>query len=262
MTRSTVLVFLILGAAVLGATCGGGDDTSLRDRATTRTPDTASPAPGEASPSAEATAASTTTAATSPAAATQQATAAAAGANTPPPAAATSPAVSKEVCVVQVTGSQQGSITDRANRSAVETDYWVYTADRINQAGGPIGALLLLHCGGRLANGEVTVTIAPSPDSTYADVPFGPRSYVIAPGGLFDDDPARGQFSALLTVGTTIYEVNEPGRLTIDSFTTGLISGSFSFNATEASLDDDENLKKVSVQGTFDIPCAGSQCKK
>ena len=266
MARAIILTFFA-SAALITLSCGGDSGGTLKEQAVARQTGTAAAGTKEASPTAEASAeaSATTPGGASPATAPATATGAQPKPSEPPrtpepatPAAAT---VSKNVCVVGVTGSQAATITDRARTGAASTDYWIYSPDRISRASEPIDTVLLITCSGRLGEGVVTVTLVPSPESKHRDVPFGPKTYTIAAGSLLDD-PAAGEFSVVLSVGTTIYEVNAPGRLTVDAFNNVAVSGTFSFDATEASFDDDSALKKVHVEGTFEFPCAGSQCRK
>ncbi len=108
--------------------------------------------------------------------------------------------------------------------------------------------LLLLNC----ITDEGSVFINPTPTSKYKDVPFGARSYKIGESR----STVPGQFLASsLRIGNNLFRVSE-GTLDITKFDREGITGHFSLKADLQTSPD--KGKAISVEGSFDFPCAGS----
>jgi len=96
---------------------------------------------------------------------------------------------------------------------------------------------------------EASVSLVPGSQSRYADVPFRPKAYEIAPVSRADDAIA-GNFAALVALmenGESVtYAVMEPGTLEIEVFHRSRIDGAFAFQAARAEGGD-----VVQVTGRF-----------
>jgi hypothetical protein len=176
-------------------------------------------------------------------------------------------------CQVKVSGDETVDFQAEGGLGAVGTDYWLKEeeiraalnalatgsdAEKKQQvdeqmAEDPRIMLLILNCGS--AGAENSISLLPSNDSKYADVPFKPGEYTIPSGQAFVSAGKPGEFAALLSLKEASYSVSEPGKLTISKFDKSGIAGSFQFGAAEVFAEG--TPKKVQVQGTFDFPCAG-----
>jgi hypothetical protein len=118
--------------------------------------------------------------------------------------------------------------------------------------------ILIINC----YNGnEFTVSLNPSVDATYADVPFEPGTYTIAGGSAIGSDASSTEFTALVTIGDGLYDLSEPGQLVISRWDEEGIEGSFSFAATESFAEGAP--KNVSVEAKFEFDCVGgSRCER
>ncbi len=178
-------------------------------------------------------------------------------------------------CRFTITGDVTGEYEGPGGASAVGTDYWM-TEDEMREAlkfltnldsslsdaekeqkldeamqADPRIFLLLLNCQGEGAS----ISLFPSGQSKYADVPFGPGSYVIAAGGLLGGAEEPGEFGVLLSVGDGSYSLPEDGAIEITKFDETGIAGNFSFDAEEAFAEG--TPKEISVEGEFDFDCTG-----
>lgn len=186
-------------------------------------------------------------------------------------------------CEMKVSGDVTKTVTSGGGSGAVGADYWM-TDDEMRTALKAIAqifdkksdaelerevaasmkedprlVLLIINCGSA-GGADGSLSLMPGADSKYANVPFGPKSYTIAKGGLLGGDAKAGEFTAMFSLGDGLYGIDEPGELKITKFDKTGIAGSFSFKASERLSNTN---KKVTVQGTFDYPCTGGgNCKK
>ena len=208
-----------------------------------------------------------------------------AGSNAPSPAspAASAPAAvetgPQDRCEVHVTGSQTVDIVGTAARGrpntkvSAGTEYWM-SDEELRSALGTFARLggdklskeaverkidegmkkdprlwlLIVNC----KSDDGFLNLSASNSSKSSDVPFGPRTYVIA------SDPKAGEFGAMFMIERgkhTSYHLAAPGKLEITKFDASGIAGTFSFEA-EAS-----DKSRVTVQGSLDFGCSGRKCK-
>jgi hypothetical protein len=159
---------------------------------------------------------------------------------------------------VDVTGDAQVSWDGAGGTSAVGTDYW-YTEQELAafndgvEEGEPVFFILVLNCVSPA--GDPSISLLPSAQTTFDDVPFKPKDYVIAEGGALGGGGGPGEFGVLFTIATDqVFEVTEPGRLRIRKFDRTGIAGSFSFGATEILTD---TPAEIDMSGSFDFACVG-----
>src|SRR5215212_1946240 len=175
-------------------------------------------------------------------------------------------------CEVKVSGDENVSFSSGGGAAAVGPDYW-YSEDELRtslrmlaKVGGaktdadadrevkeamakdPRLMLLVLNCGKAGDKAGGSLSLLPSNESTYADVPFGPKTYPIAKGGVLGGGAKAGEFSVIFSLKDVIYALDEPGELKITKFDKSGIAGSFSFKASERFAEG--SAKKVTVQGT------------
>jgi hypothetical protein len=188
-------------------------------------------------------------------------------------------------CEVKVSGDEDVSFSSGGGIAAVGSDYW-YSDEELRTSlrmmarlgGGkndaeldrevdaamkqdPRLTLLVLNCGLGTDESGGSVSLLPGNESRYADVPFGPKTYTIAKGGIFGGGAGKGEFSALFSLKDGVWALDEPGTLEITRFDKSGIAGRFSFKASERFAGG--TPKKVAVQGTFNFPCtAGANCKR
>ncbi|MGC9986738.1 MAG: hypothetical protein ABSF35_24360 [Polyangia bacterium] len=115
--------------------------------------------------------------------------------------------------------------------------------------------LLLVTCVGE----SLRLSIGPTNQSKYANVPFRPGHYKILP----TTSGKAGDFGVIASVkdGAAMrsLSVSEPGVLDITQFDAHSLKGKFSFTAQS---NFPKPTKTVAVKGSFSVPCKGeSVCK-
>jgi hypothetical protein len=120
--------------------------------------------------------------------------------------------------------------------------------------------ILIINC---VSEPDFSLSILPSGQATYADIPFGEGTYGIPAGGPLGGQTAANEFALLLTLeGDDIYQVSEPGELAISRWDEEGIAGTFSFSAVESFAEGGEP-NSVSVEGAFEFACTdGSRCER
>lgn len=273
---SRTLALIALPLLLVFAACSGSDSTSTPGTATTAPSGTASAtatAAGSATPGG-------TTTATASASVTDTPTATATTSETPDETPTGPVDTSNGNCNVRVSGDETLEYTGAGGNSAVGTDYW-YTDEEMRAIlrqlasfGGDLSdeeldkqveedmmkdprfILLLLNCVSEDGTGSISIT--PSSPSKYADVPFGPKTYVIKAGqGVFGSSDVPGEISILMTLGDASYKVAKDGKLDITKFDNSGITGTFNFGAEEVFPDEGTTAKVITVEGTLDFGCTG-----
>ena len=114
--------------------------------------------------------------------------------------------------------------------------------------------LLLINCG----TDDGLLTMGPGGKSHYADVPFAPKKYAIAPTSAASKPGDMGVMLGLHHgKDHQSFLVSDPGTLDITKFDATGIAGTFHFAAKEM-----RSGKKVVVDGKFDYGCVGGhKCK-
>ena len=186
------------------------------------------------------------------------------------------PDASKGSCEITVTGDVQETAVSPGGPSAVGTDYWMTPAELDKAVEMMVNALqpdkskipaeiekakqrepklmlLIVNC----SSEKVHLTLSPSGDARYKDVPFGPGKYAI------NKKPASNEFGAMLLIDHKSYQVTDPGTLEISKFDPGGITGTFQFAAERTDFTTKET-KKITVKGKLDLPCAthSQACKR
>lgn len=173
---------------------------------------------------------------------------------TPPPAptvVADGGTASTGYCRHEVTGALSGHGESPANDLALTADYFM-TRDEHRRAylalgvppdeidarmqHDPLMNLFTLHC-----EGFLDLYIAAGDRMKYADLPFGPGTYEIAPR----PDRVNARFSSPATLDRISAE---RGELVLERFDGRGAAGTFAFGATLPTGD-------VRVTGRFDLPC-------
>lgn len=179
-------------------------------------------------------------------------------------------------CEVNLTGDVKVSWKGRGGASAAGSDYW-YSDDEMKKMLGVMKSskesvddamkkdprlfLLILNCTSSEGGGKNSVSILPSGDSKYKDVPFQAGEYAIPVQGALGGAAKPGDFGVLLSVGEGAYRVVEAGKLKITKFDKSGIAGSFSYKGEE--VFGEGKPKVVNVEGKFEFRCpAGENCKK
>jgi hypothetical protein len=190
-------------------------------------------------------------------------------------------------CQVDVTGDVTVSFKGQGGQSAVGSDYWLSDDDlrtalsavaNISNKGSdaekkksvdeamkkdPRLFLLILNCISGSGDSKDTISMLPSGDSKYADVPFKPGSYTIKSGSHLTSAEKPGDFSALMSLSKVSYLVSQDGKLNITKFDKSGIAGTFTFGGEQGFADQGAKPKKISVSGKFDFPCtSGGNCNK
>ena len=267
------LIAMLAALAALLAGCNGDDATPTA--APRRSATAAATSTASASSTVTASGSETSTAPpTATASATSTATA------SPAPTATEPVDTSNGSCMVTISGDDNVEFTGGGGPAAVGTDYW-YSDDEIREVlreiagyGGdktdeeierevdegmkrdPRYLLLVLNCVD--SSGLTRLHFLPGTGSTYADVPFEPRMYVIeSGGGLLGEAETPGAFGVLMTFGDGAYRVSREGVLDITRFDRSGISGSFSFAAEEVYPAGEQPAKVLTVEGSFDFACVG-----
>ncbi len=187
----------------------------------------------------------------------------------------------KGECDVKVTGDVQLSWKSDGGSDAVGSDYWL-SDDDLRQALGfmasatgdakkeevdeamkkdPRFFIIILNCIPADSQ-KGSLTLLPSNEAKYADIPFKSGEYVVSEGGVLGgtDDPRA--FGALLTTGDeSLWQVSENGTLKITKWDSSGIAGNFNFKVEEGFVASG-TPKTATVEGKFDFPCAGGgKCK-
>ena len=174
-------------------------------------------------------------------------------------------------CSISITGAEQASFTVPAEEGDFDTDYWrtavetrglirgMLEQDEVNDvnredidylveqamARDPRLVLFMMDCSGERAG----LMLVPGRFSRYADVPFRPRAYEIAPAANIEA-VTEGAFFVeayiMRGAGPRHYAPVEPGQLNITTFNELQVAGTFSFAA--ASADG----QRVVMTGKFD----------
>lgn len=167
-------------------------------------------------------------------------------------------------CDVKITGDVEAEFRAPGGASAVGSDYFM-TKDEIAKALKFLGEnptdaelndntvdliLLLVNCISK--DGDFNITFFPGNDSGYSDVPFGPGTYVISPGGILGGG-GKGQFGVLATIKDLSMGVSEPGKFNITAWNEDHIAGDFSFAMKEPEIFATGTPKSVKITGKFDF---------
>jgi hypothetical protein len=156
-------------------------------------------------------------------------------------------------CEVKVTGDVTVSWKGDGGADAVGTEYWM-SEDEIREAleflatgtkeekerqveeamkEEPRLYILLLNCTSTDDRGQ-NITLSPSAQATYGDVPFKAGDYVIPVGGALGGAEDPGEFGVLFGVeGDDLWKVSEAGALKITRWDNKGIAGTFNFKAEE-----------------------------
>ena len=167
-------------------------------------------------------------------------------------------------CEVNISGGETVSVrypvtAPPDGHNGASSGYWMSAAGQkavekmLNGASGQNGSgglgPLLFNCGGP----DGMISIEPALQTRDADVPFGPKKYVLADAS----DAKPGQFRVLLSkVKGVRYGVDKPGTLNITRFDSAGVAGTFSYSAAQ------RKGPPVTITGTFTFPCKGDACKK
>ncbi len=191
-------------------------------------------------------------------------------------------------CELKVTGDLTASGKGPGGSSAVGSDYWLTDKELreglklfekfgnanlsddqveknvdVKMTNDPRLYILIVNCVATAGDEEMSVSLLPASESKYRDIPYGPKRYPIASGGIFGGDPGIGEFGVLFTFGDRSFGVSERGELNITKWDDSGIAGTFTFNAKEPEILADGTPKAVQVVGTFSYACTGqSKCKK
>jgi len=180
-------------------------------------------------------------------------------------------------CSVKLTGDVSGDFKGTGDSGSVGTDYWL-TDDELRQAltflqqgsdaekkkkvdeemaKDPRFFLLILNC----EADKVSISLLPSGDSKYKDLPFKKAGeYPIPAGGPLGGAAKPGEFNVLVTIDDNPYQVTQAGSLKISKFDETGIAGTFQFGVQEAFSEG--TAKKAQVSGQFSYPCRGGKvCK-
>jgi hypothetical protein len=175
-------------------------------------------------------------------------------------------------CLVTLTGDIQGGWSGSGGPTAVGSDYWQTTDDLRAQydtvsregdvsfddlmaRGRPVLSLLIVNC---VRDSTHSLSLFPTDASTRSDVPFGPGSFDIAPGGPFGSaDAGAGLFTMLMSLDADALWGTTAGSLEIIAWDLAHVVGSFRLEIQEALTDD---ARTGTIEGSFDLACVGSAC--
>jgi hypothetical protein len=183
------------------------------------------------------------------------------------------------LCEVKVSGGAEFSFEGKGGRNAVASDHWYNeqelrriaetsaralirdetkrqaAVDKAMKDGGRQMGPLLLSCISSLGGNVGTLNFLPSDKNTRKTVPFKPATYK-----LVSRTPKAKEFSVLLRADDVMYAISGPGKLVIERFDAGGISGTFSFPAKTNALASKPGTKahSVTVTGTFDFACSAA----
>ena len=166
------------------------------------------------------------------------------------------PAVGGGSCTVNVTGDVTASWTDQQDMSSVLITYWLGDSERAVLKMSPGEESFLFNC----QSDQGTISMYSTTDTTAAQFPKAPGSYVIAAAGLLGGGDA-GQVSALVTVGKdTIWKIAEPGTLNITTFNGSKFAGTFQAKIQKLGDDLSTVVATATLSGTFEFGCTAGGC--
>ena len=178
--------------------------------------------------------------------------------------------VKRGTCTVTISGDRSESWTFEQSVYSFSTDYWMDeeelrgtvealgeeiaggTYEQIVERGEPIVTFLSLSC----ANPDDLIegAVVTHTDATHAsDLPMGPGNYPIS-GGLLDTQGPAGTMIADFSVSDEeLYQtVADSGSLSIATWDSSHIEGSFAFAARESFVDAP---REIQVAVTFSFVC-------
>ena len=100
------------------------------------------------------------------------------------------------------------------------------------------------------------ISLIPSGDSKYADIPFGPKKYKIAAPKT---DKAPGVFQTMVTFEGVhgVWAVDGIGELDVTKFDKSGIAGTFNYNVIEEQFGTPKGPpRKAKITGSFAFKCS------
>jgi hypothetical protein len=166
------------------------------------------------------------------------------------------PAVGGGSCSVNITGDVTASWTDQQDTSSVLVTYWLGDSERAVLAMSPGDESFLFNC----QSDQGAVSLYSTTDTTVAQFPEGPGTYVVPAGGILGGDDA-GHVSALVTIGKdSLWRIAEPGTFTVTRLDGSKFTGSFEFKIEKLGDDLSTVEASAALSGTFDWGCSGTAC--
>jgi hypothetical protein len=165
-------------------------------------------------------------------------------------------------CEVEVSGDVQAKGSSPGGPRAMGTDYWM-TEEELKAAASQLAALskdadkaaaakkimsqdprlvlAIVNC----SSDKVRLHFAPSGKSTYADVPFAPKKYVLSSGRQ------PGQWEPMLSVDGKSFHLSADGTFDVTRFDKTGFTATFEFEAVSMAKPE----QHVKVTGKVDYAC-------
>jgi hypothetical protein len=166
------------------------------------------------------------------------------------------PAAGGGSCSVTVTGDVSASWTQPQDMGSLLVTYWLSTSERefLDMTSGDES--FLMNC----KSDQGSISLYSTNDTTAAQFPMAPGSYVVAASGILGGGDA-GQVSALVTIGEdTLWRVPEAGTFNITTFDGHKFAGSFQFKIERLGDDLKTVEASATLSGTFDFGCTSGAC--
>jgi hypothetical protein len=167
------------------------------------------------------------------------------------------PAAGGGSCSVKVTGGTEVSWNSPQNAGSLLVGYWLGASELAVFSLSPDAAYILMNC--QSDNGSISLYT--TNDTTTAQFPESPGTYVIEAGGLLGDTKP-GEIQALVTFpDKSLWRVTDPGSFVVTAFDGHHFAGTFTLNIGQESEDFQSIVATATVSGTFDLNCTATGCK-
>jgi hypothetical protein len=159
-------------------------------------------------------------------------------------------------CSVKISGGMTASWSTPQNMGTLLIGYWINDADKKMLTLSATDAYLLMNC----QSDTGSISLSSTTGTTTDQFPEKPGTYVIEAGGL-GGDSTPGQVKALTVFKDgNLWEVTQPGTLTVTTFDGGHFAGTFNLQIGERSDDLSTIVTTATIDGTFNLSCTGSVC--
>lgn len=167
------------------------------------------------------------------------------------------PAAGGGSCSVKATGGAEVSWNSPQNMGSLLVGYWLGASELSVLSLGPDAAYMLMNC----QSDKGSISLYTTNDTTTAQFPEKPGTYVIEAGGLLGDTKP-GEIQALVTFSDkSLWRITEPGSFAVTAFDGHHFAGTFTLKIGKESDDLQSIVATATVSGTFDLNCTATACK-
>jgi hypothetical protein len=159
-------------------------------------------------------------------------------------------------CQVTIAGDVSASWSEQQNLGSTLVSYWFSAAQREAYEMSEDEQYFVINCKGDAGQ----LSLLSVGDTTAADIPMGPASYVVVPKFALGED-GKGKVSMLLTLDDeTLWRAAENGTFNVTTLDAKRFAGNFEFKVESLGDDLETVVASATVSGTFDFACTGGAC--